>query len=316
MGAVTATAITVLHRPVNPEGFEQWLEALRGSAADGVVESAVSAHADERLDCAVAVTFGTESQLDTWLDGADRASVLRDGARRGFHRAATDLVVVEGCAPPSGAAMFRHPVAAGREAAFARAQGDLTEVSSTFAGYEGTVVFPPGPSGEWTSMIRFRTERLLGAWLQSSERLASLPSLRSTLTREFSVSASETTPFGTTVRIEDGKAELTPSWKSAMLVLLVLYPIVMLLSRFLSPELRDLGAAPWLATWLGLVVSVSALQWVLMPFAARRMRRWLDPVDGASPAVSLRGAAVVVAGYALTFALFDTVTWLQFWDHH
>lgn len=312
---MTATAVTILHRPVNPDGFEQWLEGLRARTVDGVVESAVSAHADQRLDCAVAVTFATEKELDAWLDGADRDAVLRDGAVRGFHRAATDLVVIDGELPPAGLAVFRHPVAAGREADFAQAQGELTEVSSLFAGYEGTVVFPPGSTGEWTSMIRFRTERLLSAWLKSSERLASLPGLRSTLAREFSSSTSETTPFGTTVRIEDGKAELTPSWKSAMLVLMALYPIVMLLSRFLSPELHRLGVAPWLATWLGLVVSVSALQWVLMPFVAARMRRWLDPVDGAGLAVSLRGAAVIVIAYVVTFAIFDNVTWLQFWDH-
>ena len=45
------------------------------------------------------------------------------------------------------------------------------------------------------------------------------------------------------------------------------------------------------------------------------MRRWLDPVDGAGPAVTLRGAAVVVAVYAVTLTIFATVTWLQFWDY-
>jgi antibiotic biosynthesis monooxygenase (ABM) superfamily enzyme len=313
---MTATGITVLHRPATPDGFEDWLDGLRAHGVDGVVESVISAYADERLDCAVSVTFSTQAHLDTWLDGPRRAGVLRDGARRGFHRAATDLVVVSGELPQPGVAVFRHPVASGREADFATAQGDLTEVSSAFAGYEGTVVFPPGGSDEWTSMIRFRTERLLSGWLKSDERLASLPTLRSTLAREFSMTTSETTPFGTTVRIEDGRAELTPSWKSAMLVLLVLYPIVMLLSRFLSPELHAIGSPPWLATWFGLVVSVSALQWMLMPFAARRMRRWLDPVEGAGLAASLRGAAVIVVGYGLTFAVFDTVPWLQFWHYH
>ena len=94
-----------------------------------------------------------------------------------------------------------------------------------------------------------------------------------------------------------------------------LYPTVMLLSRFLGPQLDRLGAEPWLAMWLSEVASVSALQWLLMPFAAARMRRWLDPVDGAGPAVTLRGAAVVVAVYAVTLTIFATVTWLQFWDY-
>lgn len=311
---MTATAITILHRPDDPEGFGQWIDRLRASTADGFVESSVSVYDDVRLDCAVAVTFRTEQQLDAWLDGAERGEVLRDGAATGFLRATTDLVIVEGEQPPPGLSLFRHPVAAGRDAEFTAAQGALTEASSAFAGYEGTVVFPPGVGGEWTSIIRFRTPRLLSAWLKSGERRAGLTGLRSTLKRDFST-ASETTPFGTTVRIEDGRAALTPNWKSAMLVLMVLYPTVMLLSRFLGPQLDRLGTEPWLAMWLSQVASVSLLQWVLMPFAAKRMARWLDPIDGAGVVESLRGAGLVVAVYVVTLTLFATVTWLQFWDY-
>lgn len=311
---MTATAITILHRPDDPDDFGQWIDRLRASTADGFVESSVSVYDDDRLDCAVAVTFRTEQQLDEWLDGAERGEVLRDGAARGFRRATTDLVVVEGEQPPPGLALFRHPVAAGRDADFTSVQGALTEASSAFAGYEGTVVFPPGVGGEWTSIIRFRTPRLLSAWLKSGERRASLTGLRSTLKRDFSTT-SETTPFGTTVRIEDGRAALTPNWKSAMLVLMVLYPTVMLLSRFLGPQLDRLGIEPWLAMWLSQVASVSLLQWVLMPFAAKRMAHWLDPIDGAGVVESVRGAGVVVAVYVVTLTVFATVTWLQFWDY-
>jgi uncharacterized protein len=235
---MTATAITVLHRPVHPKGFDEWVLALRSVArtAPGFVESLVSVHADERLDYALAATFRTERELNDWLDGPARAAVLGDGATRGFQRASSDLVIVEGELTPPGIAVFRHGVAAGRDVDFVSAQGDLTEVSSGFPGYEGTVVFPAGVSREWTSLIRFRTERLLSDWLKSNKRQESLSSLRSTLARDFST-ASHTTPFGTTVRIENGKTELTPSWKSAMLVLMVLYPTVMLLSRFLGPQL-------------------------------------------------------------------------------
>lgn len=314
---MSATAVTILHRPADPAGFGEWVAALRSVAreARGFVDSIESVHADHRLDFALATTFRTEQELNGWLDGTAWSAVLRVGAGRGFYCATSDLVVIEGELTPPGVAVFRHSVAAGRDTDFIAAQGELTQVSSEFAGYEGTVVFPPGVSGgEWTSMIRFRTERLLGAWLKSNQRKESLSSLRATLQRDFST-ASHTTPFGTTVRIENGKTELTPSWKSAMLVLMVLYPSVMLLSRFLGPQLDRVGAEPWLAMWLSEVASVSALQWLLMPFAARRMRRWLDPVDGAGRAVTLRGAAVVVAVYVVTLTIFATVTWLQFWDY-
>jgi antibiotic biosynthesis monooxygenase (ABM) superfamily enzyme len=100
-----------------------------------------------------------------------------------------------------------------------------------------------------------------------------------------------------------------------MLVLMVLYPTVMLLARFVGPVLDRFGAEPWLAMWLSQVASVSLLQWVLMPFAVARMRRWLDPVEGRSATVTVRGTAVIFAVYAITLAVFASITWLQFWDY-
>ena len=312
---MTATAVIVLHRPVDPDGFDDWISQLRadGHSAPGFVESVLSVRSDERLELALAVTFADAALLDGWLDGESRSDVLASGAARGFQRASTDLVIADGQLTAPAAMMFRHTVAAGRHADFICAQGDLTATSSRFPGYEGTVVFPPGISGEWTSLIRFRTERLLSDWLKSDQRQQSLPTLRSTLDKEF-VPVAQTTPFATTVRVEDGRARLTPNWKSAMMVLLVLYPTVMTLSRFFGPQLDRVGVEPWLALWISQVISVVAMQWWLMPAATRPFRRWLDPIDGANRSISIAGAAVVVACYAVTLTVFATVKWLQFWD--
>ena len=132
--------------------------------------------------------------------------------------------------------------------------------------------------------------------------------------KDFSA-ASNTTPFATTVRIEDGRTLMTPNWKSALLVLLVLYPTVMLLSRFVGPVLDGVGAEPWLGLWISQIVSVTAMQWWLMPWVSRPFRRWLDPVDGAGFRISVLGTAAIVALYALTLTLFATVHELQFWDY-
>ncbi|MEN4475242.1 antibiotic biosynthesis monooxygenase [Mycolicibacterium cosmeticum] len=314
---MSAIVVTFFHRPADQTAFDAWAGELAAvaRAAPGFVDAAVSVHTDPRLQLAVSATFGTERQLHAWLDSAAHAAVLRDGRARGLHRASSDLVVVEGECTPPGVAVFRHPVSAGREADFIAAQGDLTTASAGFSGYEGTVVFPgTGPGGEWLTLIRFRTENLLSGWLKSPQRMAALPSLRSALDHDFST-FSHTTPLGTTVRFENGKTEMTPSWKTAMLVLMVLYPTVMLLARFLGPVLDRFGAEPWLAMWLSQVASVSLMQWVLMPFAVARTRRWLDPVAGRSRAISVRGAAAVCAVYAVTLTVFASITWLQFWDY-
>ncbi|BBY27723.1 antibiotic biosynthesis monooxygenase [Mycolicibacterium sediminis] len=313
---MVAIAVTVLHEPVDPEALGPWVDVMRADGARnaGFVDCVASLRGDGDLQQAVAVSFATETQLHSWLDGESRRTVMSDGETRGIRRASSDLVLVDGQATPPGVAAFRHPVAPERDAQFLAAQTELVRISARFPGYEGTVVLPVDDRGERLSVIRFRTARQLSGWMESAQRQGALPTLRSTLERDFST-FTQTTPFGTTVRVEDGQTRLTPGWKSAMLVLLVLYPTVMLLSRFVGPLFEGLGAGPWLTIWLSQVLSVSLLQWVLMPFAVRAMRRWLDPVDGAGLGVTVRGVAIVVAGYVTTLAVFALVTWLQYWDY-
>jgi antibiotic biosynthesis monooxygenase (ABM) superfamily enzyme len=309
-----ATAVTIFHPAADPEGFGRWVSGLRASAqsAEGFGSSSVSLH-DGDLDWAMAVTFTSEHELHRWLDSSQRQIVLEDGQCQGFWCRTTDLILGDGIEAAPGTSAFRHSVAAGKEPEFVRVQDRLARASSKFPGYEGTVLLPPDGGDEWLSMLRFRTPEQLTAWLRSGERDQALPGLRSSLTHGFAA-VSSTTPFATTVRVQDGRTLMTPNWKSAMLVLLVLYPTVMVLSRFFGPVLDRVGAEPWLALWVSQIVSVSALQWWLMPTVTRPFRNWLDPVDGAPFRISAIGAAVVVAGYGVTLAVFASVKRLQFWD--
>ncbi len=313
---VQVSAVTVFHRCGVDADFVEWAHELLDVArsAPGHLSGRISVHDDPRLDWAVAVAFSDETLLQSWLDSPQRDAILADGQGRGFWRSSGDLILTgEGPASP-GVGVFRHTVAAGKEREFRDMQTRLAEAALTLPGHEGTTLLPADEHGEWISMVRFRTAAQLSAWMSSAERTEALHGLRATLSGDFSV-MSNTTPFATTVRIQDGKALMTPNWKSAMLVLLVLYPTVMLLSRFLGPVLDGAGAAPWLGLWVSQIVSVVAMQWWLMPAASRRFRRWLDPVDGTGARISAVGAVAIVAGYAVTLTLFATVHQLQFWDY-
>jgi uncharacterized protein len=309
------TAVTIFHPVSDVEGFDNWVRELAASAesAKGGVSTSESVHDEPDLEWALAVTFANEKLLHQWLDGPERAAILTGGQIRGYWCRTADLILTQGSGPV-GVGAFRHSVIAGREADFRRAQQRLTSASARFPGYEGTVLLPRDGSGEWLSLVRFRTGQQLSAWLRSAQRKQALGGLRSSLTKDFSV-VSSITPFATTVRIEDGRTLMTPNWKSAMMVLLVLYPTVMILSRFFGPVLDRVGAEPWLALWISQVISVSVMQWWLMPAVTRPFQRWLDPVDGAGTRISLIGAGMVVALYAVTLLLFATVTWLQYWDY-
>ncbi len=312
---MNAMAVTIFDRGADPEAFDSWVDDVRSAAeaAPGFVAFAASIRRDAPLDWAVAVTFESEDLLHHWLDGETWKLLVRGAASRGFLRLSSDLVIIEGAVMPTGLAIVSSSVSDGMEAEFQAAHVRLTTAASQFAGYEGTSVFPPGALGKWMSLIRFRTEPQLSAWLQSPQRAEVLPPVRSSLTKDFSVFA-QTTPFGTTVRNVDGKTEMTPSWKSAMLLLMVLYPLVMLQSRFVAPVIAKMGAEPWLSVWLIQIFSVGLMNWWLMPTVASWCRRWLDPVDGASRRISLRGAAVAVIVYAASLTAFATVEVLQYWN--
>ena len=257
---MNAVAIAIYDRVANPDAFDSWVRDVRSAAvaAPGFAAFAASIRRDAPLDWAVAATFESEDLLHHWLDGETWKLLVRAAAAWGFLRLSSDLVIIEGAVMPTGVAIVSSSVSDGMEDDFHAAHVGLTIAASQFSGYEGTAVFPPGALGKWMSLIRFRTEPQLSAWLRSPQRAEVLPPVRSSLTKEFSVFA-QTTPFGTTVRNVDGKTEMTPSWKSAMLLLMVLYPMVMLMSRFVAPVIARMGAEPWLSVWLIQVFSVALM---------------------------------------------------------
>ena len=186
-----AMAVTNFDRATDPEVFDGWVCDVRSAAeaVQGFVAFAASISRGAPLDWAVAVTFESEDSLHQWLDGATWKQLVRAAAARGLLRLSSDLVIVEGAVIPTGVAIVSSSVSSGMEADFQAAHIRLTAAASQFSGYEGTAVFPPGAPGKWVSLVRFRTEPQLSAWLRSPQRNEALPPVRSSLTRDFSVLA-------------------------------------------------------------------------------------------------------------------------------
>ena len=266
----------------------------------------------------MALVFDSEQALHGWLDSAQWAQALKMAAENGIRREFSDLVIVEGQTPPTGVALFRHKVDDTNVTGFIDAQRTLMDLNAAAPGYEFAVLFGPrrleDGTEEWNAVLKFRTDESLGAWVESPDRAQALTQLRSHLSEEYSASFEHNT-FGSIMRVTDGKPTVTPEWKVAMMVLLVLYPTVMTLSRFVGPVLDDWGADPWLSMWLSQILSVSLLTYALMPLATWAFGFWLDPARGSSVKVSVAGAIAVGVLYALTLTVFASVRWLQFWDY-
>ena len=311
-----ATGVVLVHS-VDDDALRRWVDSATAAVASMPgFRSMRAAVSEGDLHPAVAVTFDTAEQLHAGLDSQEWAAALAEGGDFGVLRASADLLIVDGHRLPPGTAAFRHDVIDTETIDFVATQMQIVNATSGFPGYVATVLLPAAPEAgikAWTSILMFRTDDQLAHWATSDERVRQVSQLRTHLRRDFDT-LSVDAPFASILRIDHGRPKLTPRWKTAMVILLVLYPTVMTLSRFLGPVLSDtVGTPPWLTMWLSQIVSVAILTYALMPLATRAFSRWLDPVEGAGVGVSVLGALAVVAVYAVTLGVFATVKWLEFW---
>ena len=314
--STAATAIAIFEvDESNRDLVLTWQSELDSEAArqPGFVESHFTRGFDTHDDWAAAVTFTSEPHLRHWLDSPARATLLGQGEAFGA-RTRDTIILLPGEKPPAGVGVFLHSVSAEDQIGFLQAEAGLNRAAQAFPGYLGGLVLAPSdPSGSWISVVRFGSDAQLERWLASPERVEWLAILRKYLVRDFE-QITRSTPFGSIVRVVDGQTRTTPNWKTAMVVLLVLYPTVMLLTRFLGPVLHDLNVAPGMGLWISNIASVILLTFLLMPLATRIFRFWLDPVDGAPLKPTLIGTGIVLVLYALSLLAFQ-ITYLQYWHY-
>jgi len=141
-------------------------------------------------------------------------------------------------------------------------------------GYRGMYLHSPQEKGGlWTTILRFDSEAHLEAWMNASERKDLLKESKFIIEHEALSRLATSFPGWVPLYPMTGKGP--PDWKTALLVLLGLFPIVMLELRFLSPVLAGLGLNSSFATFLGNALSVAAtnfftveiaLLWKLLPW--------------------------------------------------
>jgi len=186
----------------------------------------------------------------------------------------------------------------GSEIAYRAFADRFIRAQAAFPGYLGSFIQPPLTEGAgWTTTIRFDTGAHLDDWMNSPQRAAlvqeSEPLVLGFQTQRIDAS------FPGWVPADPATGKAPSKWKTAALVLLTLFPVVMLELRFLNPLLRSLH--PALATFIGNGLSVALTTWPLMPLAIRAFRPWLFP-EGQPRGRVLAMPFVLAAGYAIEIA--------------
>jgi antibiotic biosynthesis monooxygenase (ABM) superfamily enzyme len=253
----------------------------------------------------VVYRFDSFPHLDAWLRSDTRQTLLARSHGLFASEPRQHVVAGRGSAQPASGMVVSTRVKPGREQEYRAWQARIDAEAARFPGFLGSEVFPPVPGLQdaWVVLVRFDSPENLQKWLLSDvrKRLIDESARLWDEARVETFSGAFPGWFGA-VSTGSGPAALPPDWKQAMIVLLVLYPIVMLLTHFLSPSLASLPLA--VSMFIGNLASVAVLTWLLMPLANRAFGFWLTPSGARGRFVELRGIAVIVAGYAVAIAIF------------
>jgi hypothetical protein len=176
----------------------------------------------------------------------------------------------------------------------------MQQEQARYPGYRGTYLQAPGPGGtHWITMLRFDTTEHLNAWLAAPERAAMLEEARPFIEGEELLRLA--TSFPGWVRIDPATGKGPPDWKTALLVLLGLYPIVAIELKFLNPLL--VGLPPALGMFIGNVLSVAATSFLTMPFLVRAFDGWLFANTKETSRTGATGLAILAALFAAEIGL-------------
>ena len=208
-----------------------------------------------------------------------------------------------------GSSLIVQRVREGGEAAYREWSSKINKACSEFPGFWDLEVFEPvpGESDNFVLVIRFATAAELEAWHSSPTCQTLLKEKKHFLESE--VRHAPSSVFGNWFsRSAQGSArEPSQPWKEALIVLLTLYPTVMLLTLYLTGPL--MGEWPLsVSMYLGNLMTVSILTWVLMPLATRSLSFWLEPPKGSGVKNLLKGLFIVLGGQLMMVFLFYTFT--------
>lgn len=310
VGSVTAI-ITLSVKPGTEVEFRSAQESLNHTAvaSRGFLGAEAVAPSEGSDEWTAIYRFSSRPELEEWLSSPERQLALARLERLLSTPAAQQVLIGE---DDLVSVVVTHRVDPADEGEFVAWTNRVTDAERAFHGFRGSEIFRPVPGVQenWTMIFRFDGDQHLSAWLDSPQRKQLLEEGSHFQDFELRRVAS---PFGNWFSFtdHDEQVEAPASWKTALSVLVGLYPTVVLLTLAIT-ELWGDGEL-WATLLVGNILSVALLTWVVMPVVTGALRFWLDPLSKETgPRLDALGAAVSVAFLAfaaLGFWLATTQIW-------
>lgn len=259
--------------PAQKEEFTRWerryLKALL--SFPGHVEGFEPSPVYKDDQWSIRLRFESPELLGNWLSSEERLKLLSEAESLTERSMVCRLSIGENPSVGVTEVIFS-TVRPGREKEYKRWQAELNREQSRFPGYLGAALQPPlAGQDQWTTLLRFSSEKTLRAWLGSDTR-------RTLLAKESNFVLGRTqqrldSAFAGWLPEGPEATKAPPDWKTSMLILLGLFPIVMLQIRYLNPLLH--GLATSLATFLANVLSTGLITYLTLPLAIKLFGWWL-----------------------------------------
>lgn len=289
---------TICIEPEAKNAFAEWQSKLHAEivAFDGFVSLEIeSAKGEWRL----VQRFKNMEALNTWRESKKHQELLEELNFMKNERAIKEDVSSTALQSGGVTEVFVTNVSKDMTAAYHAWVGKMHEAETKFPGFQRVYVQAPGQqtNGNWITFLQFDSTENLEHWLGSQERKEILREAQSMI--KSIESHRVISPFAGWF---SNLPEAPPAWKQAMITLLVLFPIVMVELKFLSPLTNQLNLS--LGMFIGNVISVSLVSWPLMPAAIYFLKWWLVPDSDKRVRATITGTLVMIGLYLVEVAFF------------
>jgi hypothetical protein len=250
--------------------------------------------------------FADQTSLAGWVHSKEHADLLeklKKSLPASVENAVQEIELEGSNSPGAGGIteVFVTEIHPEKENAYREWIAKMHQVEAKFPGFRGMYIQSPSQSRtrSWVTLLQFDTPEHLDHWLSSPERKVLLEESKTLIAaiechRVYSPYASWFAPTGSN--------GIPPVWKQTMLILLVLFPIVMLETQFLS--IYTQGLNPSLATFISNAISVALISWPCLPLAIFCLNWWLSDKDQANRQKNILGILLLIGLYLLEIFIF------------
>lgn len=242
--------------------------------------------------------FSSESDATEWQFSEARRQLLSDMT---VNLDVKTTEEVSGSHDSDVATAIVTEIRPGKEAEFFAWQTKIQAAQARRPGYRGVYLQPPAPGmgTRWAAMVRFNTPEALEGWFECDERKALLAEAGDTI---MSTKLQRVpTSFPGWFPVDELTGKPPAKWKTGLLVLLGIFPLMMLQSKYITPLLIEVP--PTLRSSISLLASVVCTTYVTTPALVRLFNWWLLPSNQNSARTNALGVALALLVFLLEIVL-------------